>query len=747
MQEAKPMSTEQIERVKSYLLTNDEMLALVYVCDEALLPQFSQTQVMQEFFAEFFGDVPSAQDLHALKGLLTPALTQPLYAKLIGHFWALCEAQVITKAYFHHLLLSLHAHKADLSTQTKTQSTHTDLTRTHADMEEFYHTLQGFCTQDSHTQALHRIWHNAREQKFSIGVTGVLSAGKSTFLNALLGEEILGSSTIPETANLTVLQYAHTQYAKVHFWNLCEWEEILADSHTDEGLRRFVQQTQSTFGDSLSRYITKEGISQHIELSELSTYTSANHASKLCNLIKKVELFTPLKFLQGGVHIVDTPGLDDPITKREEITKEYIRDCDLLIHLMNASCAATQVDVDFILETLLERNISRLLVVLTRADLITPDELHQSLQYTKQSLQNAIVKISQSLDSHAILSRITFLPISSYNALLARTQPDSAPMPLEQTGILVIEEYLDTMLLGENSLKARDIAYLCLKSFAGIAYELAHDLSLESKILNASKEELEEFISLERAQMQSLREHSARISQAIMDKNTELEGTLKLLNDFITMSLQTSQDRLKERVVQNIAYAKKQNRTMPKEDLYELFSIALKDIFTDITREYKYKLNTKITHLIQEVRSEVQEACPSVDFAHTPPSFSFYAKDEQIAHFVHTLSDEVFGLSGSSALASKLDSVFSQTFARFSELIFSKSEHTKEGFLEFFGGIAQAITQDFQTQITHKEQALQKALLQFEQSNNQETKNALAQKLDSITQLKERIVRAYKELE
>lgn len=739
------MTQEQIQTLSAYLLDNDEMLALVYVCDENLLPQFSQTQIMRDFFMQFFGEIPSISDLRALKDHITPNLTQPVYAKLIGYFATLCEAQVITKAYFHHLLLSIHTHKADSHIQPHTQSK--DLSHTHALMEEFYQSLRDLCTQPSQTQALHRVWHNAREQKFSIGVTGVLSAGKSTFLNALLGEEILGSSTIPETANLTVLQYASQQYAKVHFWNLQEWEEILTDSDTNEGLRRFVQQTQSVFGENLHTYITKEGATRQIELSELSAYTSANHASKMCNLIKKVELFTPLKFLQGGVDIVDTPGLDDPITKREEITKDYIRDCDLLIHLMNASCAATQVDVDFILETLLERNISRLLVVLTRADLISADELRQSLEYTKQSLQNAILKISQSLDSHAILSRITFLPISSYNALLARTQPQSAPMPLEQTGIMAIEEYLDTMLLGENSLKARDIAYLCLKNFATIAQDITHDLSLESKILHASKEELEEFIAGERHQSDLLRDRSARISQSIMHKNTELEDTLKILNDFIIMSLQTSQDRLKERVAQNIAYAAQQHRTITQEDLEDLFSIALKDIFTDTTREYKYKLNTKITHLIQEVHTELSEACVSIELAHTPPSFSFYAKDEQIAHFVHTLSSEVFVAKNSSALTSKLDSIFTRTFAQFNQLIFSKSQHTKEVFLEFFNDISAAIAQDFQDQIAHKEQALHKALQQFERSNNQETKDAIARKLDAITQLQDRIVQAYKELE
>ena len=44
-------------------------------------------------------------------------------------------------------------------------------------------------------------------QKFSIGITGVMNAGKSTMLNALMGKEILGSVVVPETANLTIVKH------------------------------------------------------------------------------------------------------------------------------------------------------------------------------------------------------------------------------------------------------------------------------------------------------------------------------------------------------------------------------------------------------------------------------------------------------------------------------------------------------------------------------------------------------------
>ena len=133
------------------------------------------------------------------------------------------------------------------------------------------------------------------------------------------------------------------------FWNTNEWEELKKAGQYDKSLQSFVVESERIFGDRLKSYIADTTKSESITLDKLSTYTSANHESKLCNLVKEVALFTPLKFLQNGVEIVDTPGLDDPITKREEITKDYITQCDLLIHVMNASCVATQIDIDFIL--------------------------------------------------------------------------------------------------------------------------------------------------------------------------------------------------------------------------------------------------------------------------------------------------------------------------------------------------------------------------------------------------------------
>ncbi|MFY9081417.1 dynamin family protein, partial [Aliarcobacter butzleri] len=92
--------------------------------------------------------------------------------------------------------------------------------------------------------------HNyLNNQKFSIGITGVMNAGKSTMLNALMGREILGSAVVPETANLTIVKHNPTDNAKVYYWNEQEWDRIKKSASQLESMKDFVEETNRIFGD------------------------------------------------------------------------------------------------------------------------------------------------------------------------------------------------------------------------------------------------------------------------------------------------------------------------------------------------------------------------------------------------------------------------------------------------------------------------------------------------------------------
>ena len=95
----------------------------------------------------------------------------------------------------------------------------------HSALALLHNNLSPLLPQETLKNSLTHIMEKLENQHFSIGITGVLSAGKSTFLNALLSQEILGSSSVPETANLTILRYGESAGARVHFWSKEQWAD------------------------------------------------------------------------------------------------------------------------------------------------------------------------------------------------------------------------------------------------------------------------------------------------------------------------------------------------------------------------------------------------------------------------------------------------------------------------------------------------------------------------------------------
>lgn len=591
---------------------------------------------------------------------------------------------------------------------------------------------------DKYYKTLNQIYTNAQNHKFSIGITGVLSAGKSTFLNALLGKEVLGSSTIPETANLTILKYKDTESAEVFFWNTGEWEELKKAGQYDKSLQSFVLESERIFGTRLNDYITNTTKSEVITLDNLSTYTSANHESKLCNLVKEVTLLTPLKFLQNGVEIVDTPGLDDPITKREEITKAYITQCDLLIHVMNASCVATQIDIDFILESLLEQNISRLLIVLTRIDLISEKELAQSLEYTKTSLAAQLKKAEYSGDIDSIIERIDFIPVASFLALLHKTNRGEEAIKqgfsLEKTGIIAVENYLDKMLLGENSLKQKDILYLAYRGFLKTIEQCKEDMRLESILLNASENELEEMIANLKTEHERLFLQLDVKKQDLKAKQNDIEEFLNVLQKSMQKSLKREQERLQTRIFDEAVYGYTHGNPPSSERIREILESGLSDCFSDVSRDFKYKLAKKITQILLDEHTDIKQ-----------PKVSFHAPKEQITQSVAKLKDSIpklinaYGKGRENELSIKLQEIFNQSFELFTQVLMGKNKEVETKFLEYFSQILQAQEEILKTQIAEKDSILQNTLEKRQQNYTQEMRDSMQAKQKELTHIAEEL--------
>lgn len=674
----------------------------------------------------------SIESIKLLQYALICTINATQLKQLKPHILRLNDSELITNQHARNLV-NFCTQSAFQAQQIKEEHKTLNLKTLTDELSQILKKLNEINLDNNHIEKLQQIYTNAQNHKFSIGITGVLSAGKSTFLNALLGKEILGSSTIPETANLTILKYNQTESAQVFFWNISEWEDLKKAGQYDKNLRHFVEDSESIFGEKINHYITKETKNEKIMLDKLSTYTSANHDSKLCNLVKEVTLFTPLKFLQNGVEIVDTPGLDDPITKREEITKSYIEKCDLLIHVMNASCVATQIDIDFILESLLTHNISRLLIVLTRIDLIGEKELAQSLEYTKTSLASQLKKAEYSGDIDSIIERIDFIPVASFLALLHKTDRGAEALQkgfsLEKTGIIAVEEYLDKMLLGENSLKQKDILYLAYRGFLKVANQAQEEMKLESSLLNASEQELDGMIEKLKQENTKLLAQLDIKKQELQTKQNELQEFLSILQNSMQKSLKREQERLQNRIRDEATYGYTHNNIPSSERIAEILESGLSDCFSDLSRDYKYKLAKKMTQIL-DYQTDIKQ-----------PQLSFHAPKEQITTIITTLKDSIstliksYGKGKENELAIKLQQTFTESFKPFETILVDKNKEIEQKFLDYFTQILKLQEEQLQSQIAAKDEVLQNALLKRKNAYTQEMRDSMQEKQRELTQI------------
>ena len=479
------------------------------------------------------------------------------------------------------------------------------------ELEELIGELKEIFITDDFKKELAETSNYLSTQKFSIGITGVMNAGKSTMLNALMGQEILGSAVVPETANLTIVKHGNPS-AKVFYWNKDEWNRIEQSAENIKSIKEFVDETKSVFGDSLSDLIKEESVSEDVDINSLAKYTSAEASGKKCNLVKYVELKSDLNFLADGIEIVDTPGLDDPVIQREEITKEYLSACDLMVHLMNVSQSATLKDIEFIIDALLYQNITKLLIVITRADTVSKEQLEEVINYTKSSIEIQLKAQNKDSKLNYILEHIKFIPISGKMALYHRTGRSAEAIEkgfnLEDTGILEIEEYLNDTLFGANSSKPDLIIKGAKSQIQKVITKELKSFNYELVLLSKSKDELIADLEDFTRKKDTNKRIFTSLNEDINLYKNDAKNYLETLETFLSNELLDLQNIIKQRVFNDVKYSFEKTKKRPENSrIKTIVETAIKDGIIDIIRDYRYKFIKKSQNIGEICEQKYQD--------------------------------------------------------------------------------------------------------------------------------------------
>ncbi|MEZ4503015.1 MAG: dynamin family protein [Dehalococcoidia bacterium] len=258
-----------------------------------------------------------------------------------------------------------------------------------------------------------------------VALIGTTGAGKSTFLNAVLRQEVLPVGVMhPCTAFVTAVSYrpGHAYEVTVRYATREEWRRdveafaaMLEPGEADVGggerletsrmLEVARKRLQGVYGDRLSddaaatevlavelpeaaqevfRGPSVQG-QEFAEPKEMLNYVRGliRGESPLWPLVQEVSIRGPYEALRGGVELVDLPGLNDPNEARVEVTREYLRTSPfvwLIFPMVRGLTADIQriLSEEKILRTLvLNGTYSGLALVGTKADDIDMDSAEQ----------------------------------------------------------------------------------------------------------------------------------------------------------------------------------------------------------------------------------------------------------------------------------------------------------------------------------------------------------------------------------
>ena len=175
--------------------------------------------------------------------------------------------------------------------------------------------------------------------EFQIAFVGTIKTGKSTLINALLGNNYASMAVTPETAALTKFRSSAKDYVRVEFYSKNEWQKLW-NSRTSAA-DAFMKEYQDPDADSIKdQYLDHPAIEQEMENSCIKEYLSKWSSSKSAEhyFVKEIEvgISTLPEDFPKQVVFVDTPGLSDPVAYRSEITKQYIRKANAVFVCVDA---------------------------------------------------------------------------------------------------------------------------------------------------------------------------------------------------------------------------------------------------------------------------------------------------------------------------------------------------------------------------------------------------------------------------
>ncbi|HEY9651001.1 MAG TPA: dynamin family protein, partial [Coleofasciculaceae cyanobacterium] len=232
---------------------------------------------------------------------------------------------------------------------------------------------------------------------FRIAVFGPFNYGKSTLLNAILGNRTLPIDLIPTTGAAIHVRYGHELYTRITLANGIE----ISDRGT--------------------------GI--------LKKFAILDDQRRMREDVASVHVYCPHTFLQADVELLDLPGTNDQ-EAQDALVRDQLLTADLIIQVLDARKLMTLGERENLRDWLLDRGIKTVVFVANFLNLLEPDDQKQ--------VYNRLLFVAESFRAELPNNVSNLYRVDALPALRARLKGDTSAA--QSTGLSMFESALQTIV-------------------------------------------------------------------------------------------------------------------------------------------------------------------------------------------------------------------------------------------------------------------------------------------------------------
>jgi GTPase SAR1 family protein len=267
---------------------------------------------------------------------------------------------------------------------------------------------------------------------FNLVVLGQFKRGKTTLINALLGEEILPTAVVPLTSIATILKYGEIQDIKVYF---------------NDG--RVIEIAP----ESLPLYVTEKG-------------NPKNEKN-----VQEVIVTYPSPYLKDGVRLIDTPGVGSIYQHNTDVAYQYLPKSDAALFILSVDQPIGQAELEFLKDV--KEYSHRIFFLQNKADYVDSEDLNESISFSKKIIEECMGR------------DVKIYPLSAKLALDSKLS--GSKELLEKSYLTDFENRLNTFLMEE---KGKVLLLSVSNTLLRILSKATFELELEMRSLTTPIDEL-----------------------------------------------------------------------------------------------------------------------------------------------------------------------------------------------------------------------------------------------------------------